>query len=147
MGEESPAPAKVYYDGCPGCAMDRKKETQSGVPYKELLFVATTTFASGTTLPTPDADAPPATCSAPSISLSVHPFQLPRPDQPDHVVRGRTTHGLILLPACYSLVRSGYSILVHVTVSTRFGICFFMLDWTLFLLGQAGGAMAATDTE
>jgi hypothetical protein len=43
-----PAPAKVYYDGCPGCAMDRKKETQSGVPYKELLFVATTTFASGT---------------------------------------------------------------------------------------------------
>ncbi|XP_021316535.1 protein ZINC INDUCED FACILITATOR-LIKE 1 isoform X2 [Sorghum bicolor] len=48
MGEEStPAPAaKVYYEGCPGCAMDRKKETQSGVPYKELLFVATTTFAS-----------------------------------------------------------------------------------------------------
>ncbi|CAD6258413.1 unnamed protein product [Miscanthus lutarioriparius] len=53
MGEQSPASplppapaAKVYYDGCPGCAMDRKKETHAGVPYKELLFVATTTFAS-----------------------------------------------------------------------------------------------------
>jgi hypothetical protein len=43
MGE----PAKVYYDGCPGCAMDRRKESREGVPYKELLFVGTTTFASG----------------------------------------------------------------------------------------------------
>ncbi|XP_025807517.1 protein ZINC INDUCED FACILITATOR-LIKE 1-like isoform X2 [Panicum hallii] len=42
MGE----PAKVYYDGCPGCAMDRRKESREGVPYKELLFVGTTTFAS-----------------------------------------------------------------------------------------------------
>lgn len=42
------APAKVYYEGCPGCAMDRKKETRKGVPYKELLFVGITTFASGT---------------------------------------------------------------------------------------------------
>ena len=66
MGEESPAPAKVYYDGCPGCAMDRKKETQSGVPYKELLFVATTTFASGTSTyyysPTPDAHDADSSC-------------------------------------------------------------------------------------
>ncbi|KAF8706467.1 hypothetical protein HU200_030740 [Digitaria exilis] len=44
----SPAPAKVYYDGCPGCAMDKKKETHKGVPYKELLFVGITSFASGT---------------------------------------------------------------------------------------------------
>ncbi|WVZ54620.1 hypothetical protein U9M48_005388 [Paspalum notatum var. saurae] len=51
MGEPEPEPAatgsnKVYYDGCPGCAMDRRKEAHAGVPYKELLFVATTTFAS-----------------------------------------------------------------------------------------------------
>ncbi|CAL4897030.1 unnamed protein product [Urochloa decumbens] len=41
-----PAPAKVYYDGCPGCAMDRKKETRKGVPYKELIFVGIISFAS-----------------------------------------------------------------------------------------------------
>ncbi|PUZ43593.1 hypothetical protein GQ55_8G021400 [Panicum hallii var. hallii] len=49
MGEQPPlqsAPEKVYYDGCPGCAMDRRKEIREGVPYKELLFVGTTTFAS-----------------------------------------------------------------------------------------------------
>ncbi|CAO2143174.1 unnamed protein product [Urochloa humidicola] len=40
------APAKVYCDGCPGCAMDRKKETCKGVPYKELIFVGIITFAS-----------------------------------------------------------------------------------------------------
>ncbi|RLN28163.1 protein ZINC INDUCED FACILITATOR-LIKE 1-like [Panicum miliaceum] len=48
MGEPPPPPPppKVYYDGCPGCAMDRKKESRKGVPYKELLFVGITTFAS-----------------------------------------------------------------------------------------------------
>ncbi|KAG2555678.1 hypothetical protein PVAP13_8NG035802 [Panicum virgatum] len=46
MGEPPSPPAKVYYDGCPGCAMDSKKESRKGVPYKELLFVAITTFAS-----------------------------------------------------------------------------------------------------
>ncbi|TVU27107.1 hypothetical protein EJB05_29687, partial [Eragrostis curvula] len=42
------APAKVYYDGCPGCAMERKKESRKGVPYKELVFVGVTTLASCT---------------------------------------------------------------------------------------------------
>ncbi|CAN6335473.1 unnamed protein product [Urochloa humidicola] len=49
MGEPPqppPHPAKVYYDGCPGCAMDRKKETRKGVPYKELTFVGIISFAS-----------------------------------------------------------------------------------------------------
>ena len=47
MGEQPPPAAKVYYDGCPGCAMDSKKDSRQGVPYKELLFVGATTFASG----------------------------------------------------------------------------------------------------
>uniref|UniRef100_A0A453KBW1 Major facilitator superfamily (MFS) profile domain-containing protein n=1 Tax=Aegilops tauschii subsp. strangulata TaxID=200361 RepID=A0A453KBW1_AEGTS len=53
MGESpSPAPApaaaaaKVYYEGCPGCAMERRKESSTGTPYKELFFVGITTFAS-----------------------------------------------------------------------------------------------------
>ncbi|VAI15842.1 unnamed protein product [Triticum turgidum subsp. durum] len=53
MGESPPptppppaAPAKVYYEGCPGCAMERRKESSTGTPYKELFFVGITTFAS-----------------------------------------------------------------------------------------------------
>ncbi|GJN28387.1 hypothetical protein PR202_gb16500 [Eleusine coracana subsp. coracana] len=52
-GDDSPAPpvsapaAKVYYDGCPGCDMERKKESNKGVPYKELLFVGVITLAAG----------------------------------------------------------------------------------------------------
>ncbi|GJM88080.1 hypothetical protein PR202_ga04104 [Eleusine coracana subsp. coracana] len=39
--------AKVYYEGCPGCAMERKKESNKGVPYKELLLVGVITLAAG----------------------------------------------------------------------------------------------------
>jgi len=45
MGEE--APTAVYVDGCPGCAIERKKEANKGIPYKEFFFVAVTTVASG----------------------------------------------------------------------------------------------------
>ncbi|OEL36363.1 Protein ZINC INDUCED FACILITATOR-LIKE 1 [Dichanthelium oligosanthes] len=49
MGEEAPptTPAmSLYVDGCPGCAIERRKETDKGIPYKELFFVAITTIAS-----------------------------------------------------------------------------------------------------
>lgn len=46
MGDS--VPAKVFYEGCPGCAVERRKETREGVPYKELLFVAVITLAAGT---------------------------------------------------------------------------------------------------
>nr|CAB3463412.1 unnamed protein product [Digitaria exilis] len=49
MAEEAPPtpPAtSLYVDGCPGCAIDRKKATNKGIPYKELFFVAVTTIAS-----------------------------------------------------------------------------------------------------
>ncbi|KAG0520638.1 hypothetical protein BDA96_08G091200 [Sorghum bicolor] len=49
MGDEaSPTtpPAPLYLDGCPGCAMERKKASSKGIPYKELFFVAVTTIAS-----------------------------------------------------------------------------------------------------
>uniref|UniRef100_A0A0E0MC57 Major facilitator superfamily (MFS) profile domain-containing protein n=1 Tax=Oryza punctata TaxID=4537 RepID=A0A0E0MC57_ORYPU len=41
-----PPVAKVYHDGCPGCAMEQRKEEHKGIPYKEFLFVAITTLAS-----------------------------------------------------------------------------------------------------
>ncbi|KAL6623046.1 hypothetical protein ACP70R_032925 [Stipagrostis hirtigluma subsp. patula] len=50
MSEEAPlllpAAAKVYHDGCPGCAQERKMEINKGVPYRELFFVGITTLAS-----------------------------------------------------------------------------------------------------
>jgi hypothetical protein len=52
MGEEAPPtpPAtSLYVDGCPGCAIERRKESSKAIPYKELFFVAITTIASGTT--------------------------------------------------------------------------------------------------
>ena len=42
----APIPAKTYHDGCPGCAMDRRKESSTGIPYRELSFVGITTFVS-----------------------------------------------------------------------------------------------------
>ncbi|XBI05265.1 hypothetical protein VPH35_133445 [Triticum aestivum] len=41
-----PPPACVYYAGCPGCAMERKKGNNTGIPYKELFFVGITTLSS-----------------------------------------------------------------------------------------------------
>ena len=43
-----PEPARVFYAGCPGCAMERKIENNTGIPYKELVFVGVTSLASGT---------------------------------------------------------------------------------------------------
>uniref|UniRef100_A0ACD6A3I9 Uncharacterized protein n=1 Tax=Avena sativa TaxID=4498 RepID=A0ACD6A3I9_AVESA len=37
---------QVYYEGCPGCAMERKVENNTGIPYKELIFVGVTSLAS-----------------------------------------------------------------------------------------------------
>ncbi|GJN13870.1 hypothetical protein PR202_gb00621 [Eleusine coracana subsp. coracana] len=48
MSEEAPpsSPATMQYvEGCPGCAMERKKQTCKGIPYKELFFVAITSIA------------------------------------------------------------------------------------------------------
>ncbi|KAF7043292.1 hypothetical protein CFC21_052674 [Triticum aestivum] len=43
----SPSPPEtVYYEGCPGCAMERKKENNTGTPYKEFFYVGVTTLAS-----------------------------------------------------------------------------------------------------
>ena len=47
MGEEAPPATTLYVDGCPGCAIERKKAANKGIPYKEFFFVAVTTVASG----------------------------------------------------------------------------------------------------
>ncbi|CAM0874378.1 unnamed protein product [Alopecurus aequalis] len=44
--EAPPPPATVFYEGCPGCAMERKVENNMGIPYKEFFFVGVTSLAS-----------------------------------------------------------------------------------------------------
>jgi len=41
MEEQSTLPLlqKEYHPGCPGCAYDRKKDLQEGLPYKEFLYI------------------------------------------------------------------------------------------------------------
>ncbi|XP_020254685.1 protein ZINC INDUCED FACILITATOR-LIKE 1-like isoform X2 [Asparagus officinalis] len=49
MGDESKVPLleKVYFENCPGCRIDKKKDESSGLPYKEFFFVWITTLATG----------------------------------------------------------------------------------------------------
>ncbi|TVU50734.1 hypothetical protein EJB05_02121, partial [Eragrostis curvula] len=51
MGEEappsSPPATMLYVDGCPGCAMEQRKQMSKSIPYKELFFVAITSIATG----------------------------------------------------------------------------------------------------
>ena len=37
-----------YYPGCPGCDHDRRKELQTGMPYKEFLYVWMICLTTGT---------------------------------------------------------------------------------------------------
>jgi len=61
--EEAPllVPAPVA-EGCPGCAMERRKASSNGrIPYKELFFVGVTSLASCTyTNPSVALHAPPS---------------------------------------------------------------------------------------
>ncbi|KAI3908061.1 hypothetical protein MKW98_003706 [Papaver atlanticum] len=36
---QEPLLEKIYYENCPGCKVDRLKETKLGIPYKELSFI------------------------------------------------------------------------------------------------------------
>jgi hypothetical protein len=37
-----------YHPGCPGCGHDRRKELQTGMPYKEFLYVWMICLTTGT---------------------------------------------------------------------------------------------------
>ncbi|MCL7031395.1 hypothetical protein MKW94_001763 [Papaver nudicaule] len=41
ISEENQEPLlkKIYYENCPGCKVDLNKETNLGIPYKELSFI------------------------------------------------------------------------------------------------------------
>ncbi|KAL6905682.1 hypothetical protein ACP4OV_003283 [Aristida adscensionis] len=37
--EKKATGAAVYFEGCPGCAVDRRKAARPGIPYGNFLFV------------------------------------------------------------------------------------------------------------
>ncbi|KMZ71591.1 Major facilitator superfamily antiporter, putative, expressed [Zostera marina] len=43
---KEPLREKVYYEGCPGCVMDKRKDTYPGLPYKEFFYVWIVTLSS-----------------------------------------------------------------------------------------------------
>jgi hypothetical protein len=50
-GTEVPLLKKAYYHGnCPGCRLDRKKETRTGVPYSEFACMWLVTVCSSSFL-------------------------------------------------------------------------------------------------
>ncbi|ONK61504.1 uncharacterized protein A4U43_C08F30590 [Asparagus officinalis] len=49
MGNEKEVPLleKVYFENCPGCRIDQKKNANTGLPYKEFFYVWIITLATG----------------------------------------------------------------------------------------------------
>ncbi|GJN28385.1 hypothetical protein PR202_gb16498 [Eleusine coracana subsp. coracana] len=48
LEKASTAGGVVYFDGCPGCAVDRRKAENPGIPYANLLYVWIVTLCTGT---------------------------------------------------------------------------------------------------
>ncbi|XBH83202.1 hypothetical protein VPH35_071685 [Triticum aestivum] len=66
------AAAACHHEGCPGCAMDRRKESLRGrIPYKELFFVAATTLAGSL----------PITCLFPFMYFMVRDFNIAKREE------------------------------------------------------------------
>lgn len=64
--------AACHHAGCPGCAMDRRKESLRGrMPYKELFFVAATTLAGSL----------PITCLFPFMYFMVRDFNVAKREE------------------------------------------------------------------
>lgn len=47
MAEAAPLLEKVYFENCPGCKQDKKKDFNPGIPYKEFAFVWLVTLCTG----------------------------------------------------------------------------------------------------
>ncbi|PWZ27535.1 Protein ZINC INDUCED FACILITATOR-LIKE 1 [Zea mays] len=147
MEEAAPAGTnKVYYDGCPGCAMDRRKESRAGVPYKELLFVAAATFAS----------ALPITSLFPFLYFMIRDLRVAEREEDIGFYAG-------FLGAAYMIGRGvasvfwgvvadrvgrkpviAFSVLSVVVFNTLFGLSakYWMAIATRFLLGALNGFLA-----
>ncbi|XP_062182296.1 protein ZINC INDUCED FACILITATOR-LIKE 1-like [Phragmites australis] len=123
MGSEEapllvPAPAPAV-EGCPGCAMERRKASSKGrIPYREFFFVGVTTLASSL----------PITCLFPFLYFMVRDFHIAKTEEHIGFYAG-------FLAASYMLGR-GFSAIFWGIVSDRVGrkpvIAFSILSVVIF---------------
>ncbi|CAL4995741.1 unnamed protein product [Urochloa decumbens] len=147
--EEAPLllPAAPAVEGCPGCAMDRRKASSKGrIPYKELFFVGITTLASSL----------PITCLLPFMYFMVRDFYIAKTEEDIGFYAG-------FLAASYMVGRAitatfwgiladrigrkpviTFSILSVVIFNTLFGLSatYWMAITTRFVLGALNGLLA-----
>uniref|UniRef100_A0A0E0IXV7 Major facilitator superfamily (MFS) profile domain-containing protein n=1 Tax=Oryza nivara TaxID=4536 RepID=A0A0E0IXV7_ORYNI len=151
-----PPATKVYHDGCPGCAMERRKEEHKGIPYREFLFVAITTLASSL----------PISSLFPFLYFMVlDPFSSLEQIRDLHVARTEEDIGFYagFLGASYMIGRGFasilwgmvadrigrkpviiFSIFAVIVLNTLFGLSvkYWMAVTTRFLLGALNGLLA-----
>uniref|UniRef100_A0A0E0MJB5 Major facilitator superfamily (MFS) profile domain-containing protein n=1 Tax=Oryza punctata TaxID=4537 RepID=A0A0E0MJB5_ORYPU len=130
MGEEAPPSSvtrPVFYDGCPGCAMERKLESSQGVPYKEFFFVGITTIASSL----------PISSLFPFLYFMIEDLHVAKKEQDIGLYAG-------LLDRIGRKPIIKFSILSVVIFNTLFGLSvrYWMAIATRFLLGALNGMLA-----
>ncbi|WVZ85309.1 hypothetical protein U9M48_032254 [Paspalum notatum var. saurae] len=145
MDEEAPTIAS-YVEGCPGCAMERKKASNKGIPYKELFFVAITTIAS----------ALPISSLFPFLYFMIEDLHVAKNEQDIGLYAGLLGAsyfvGRFLASLFWGMVadRIGrkpiivFSVISVVIFNTLFGLSvkYWMAITTRFLLGALNGMLA-----
>ncbi|KAJ1256588.1 hypothetical protein BS78_K000800 [Paspalum vaginatum] len=145
MDQEAPTIAS-YVEGCPGCAMERKKASNKGIPYKELFLVAITTIAS----------ALPISSLFPFIYFMIEDLHVAKNEQDIGLYAGLLGAsyfvGRFMASLFWGLVadRIGrkpiivFSVISVVIFNTLFGLSvkYWMAITTRFILGALNGMLA-----
>uniref|UniRef100_A0A453KB45 Major facilitator superfamily (MFS) profile domain-containing protein n=1 Tax=Aegilops tauschii subsp. strangulata TaxID=200361 RepID=A0A453KB45_AEGTS len=144
----SPSSASRHHEaGCPGCALDRRKESSGGrIPYKELFFVGLTTLASSL----------PITCLFPFMYFMVRDFHVAKTEEDIGSYAGFLASSYMIGRAFSAIFwgivadRIGrkpvivFSILSVVIFNTLFGLSteYWMAIATRLVLGSLNGLLA-----
>uniref|UniRef100_A0A0E0R3U7 Major facilitator superfamily (MFS) profile domain-containing protein n=1 Tax=Oryza rufipogon TaxID=4529 RepID=A0A0E0R3U7_ORYRU len=123
-----PPATKVYHDGCPGCAMEQRKEEHKGIPYKEFLFVAITTLASSL----------PISSLFPFLYFMIRELHISRTEEDIGFYAGFLADRIGRKPVII------FSIFAVIVLNTLFGLSvkYWMAVTTRFLLGALNGLLA-----
>ncbi|EEC68817.1 hypothetical protein OsI_37381 [Oryza sativa Indica Group] len=119
----------VFYDGCPGCAMELKLESSQGIPYKEFFFVGITTIASSL----------PISSLFPFLYFMIEDLHVAKKEQDIGLYAGFLVADRIGRKPIIE-----FSILSVVIFNTLFGLSvkYWMAIATRFLLGALNGMLA-----
>ncbi|XP_024318601.1 protein ZINC INDUCED FACILITATOR-LIKE 1 isoform X3 [Brachypodium distachyon] len=138
--------AACHHDGCPGCAMDRRKESLGGrIPIRELSFVSATTLAASL----------PITCLFPFMYFMVRDFNVAKNEEDigsyagflaASYMIGRATTSIFWGIAADRLGRKpviAFSMLSVVLLQTLFGLStkYWMAVAARLLLGSLNGIL------